>query len=63
MLFSQWYALRNDFKKVFYDAAAKLGVEIHLGKAVRSVDESRSAVVFEDGSSTEADLIIGADGA
>lgn len=62
-MFSQWYSLRNDFKKVFYDAAAKCGVEFHLGKAVRTVDESRPVVLFEDGSSTEADLIISADGA
>jgi hypothetical protein len=48
---------------MFYNAAAKSGVEIHLGKPVKAVDESRPAVIFEDGSIVEADLVIGGDGA
>lgn len=60
--FRQWYALRNDFKAMFYDAAAKSGVEIHLGRPVRAVDDTRPAVVFEDGAIVEADLVIGGDG-
>jgi 2-polyprenyl-6-methoxyphenol hydroxylase-like FAD-dependent oxidoreductase len=48
---------------MFYNAAAKCGVEIHLGKSVRAVDQSRPALIFKDGSSVEADLVIGGDGA
>jgi 2-polyprenyl-6-methoxyphenol hydroxylase-like FAD-dependent oxidoreductase len=48
---------------MFYNAAAKRGVEILLGRLVRAVDESRPAVMFEDGSNVEADLVIGGDGA
>ncbi len=47
---------------MFYDAAASIGVEIHLGRTVKAVDESRPAVMFEDGFSVEADIVIGGDG-
>lgn len=57
-----WYVRRQDAWKILYDQAGKRGVEIIFGRPISGVNEQRPAVLFEDGSSTEGDLIVGADG-
>jgi hypothetical protein len=47
---------------MFYNAAAKSGVEIHLNRPARAVDESSPAVLFEDGCVVQGDLVIDGDG-
>ena len=57
-----WYVRRADTWRILYDHAIKTGVEILFGMPVAGLDEQRSAVLFENGSSVEGDLIVGADG-
>jgi 2-polyprenyl-6-methoxyphenol hydroxylase-like FAD-dependent oxidoreductase len=57
-----WYVQRVDAWKIFYEHAFTSGVEIVFGKAVTGVSEQQPAVLFADGSSVEADIVIGADG-
>src|SRR5271156_4867561 len=57
-----WYVRRVDAWKIFYEHVLTSGVEIIFGKAVTGVSEQQPAVLFADGSSMEADIVIGADG-
>jgi 2-polyprenyl-6-methoxyphenol hydroxylase-like FAD-dependent oxidoreductase len=43
-------------------AARNAGIEIRLGCAIASIDESRPAAILSNGEQIEADLIVGADG-
>jgi 2-polyprenyl-6-methoxyphenol hydroxylase-like FAD-dependent oxidoreductase len=51
-----------DAWEILYDHAIKSGVEVIFGKVTTGVNEQLPAVLFEDGSSMEGDLIVGADG-
>ena len=53
---------RRDLHRVLLDGAC--GVPVRLGRTVRSVtqDDRAARVVFDDGSSGEYDLVVGADG-
>ena len=57
-----WYVRRQDAWKILYDQAIESGVQIISRMPVIGVNEQRPAVLFEDGSKMEADLIVGADG-
>jgi 2-polyprenyl-6-methoxyphenol hydroxylase-like FAD-dependent oxidoreductase len=57
-----WYVRRVDAWKIFYECAVMSGVKVIFGKAVTGVKEQQPAVLFADGSSVEADVVIGADG-
>jgi hypothetical protein len=57
-----WYVRRQDAWKIIYDHAIKSGVVISFGRPISGLNEQRPAVLFEDGSSMEGDLIVGADG-
>jgi 2-polyprenyl-6-methoxyphenol hydroxylase-like FAD-dependent oxidoreductase len=57
-----WYVRRVDAWKIFYERVVTSGVEIIFGKFVTGVKEQPPAVLFADGSSIEADIVIGADG-
>jgi hypothetical protein len=47
--------------KTLSKVAEERGVKIIYGCQITDIDETRPAVHFEDGSSIEADLIVGAD--
>jgi 2-polyprenyl-6-methoxyphenol hydroxylase-like FAD-dependent oxidoreductase len=55
---------RRDLHRALHDEAVKRGIPIEYGKRLVGVEETRSAVVakFADGSSAQADILIGADG-
>jgi 2-polyprenyl-6-methoxyphenol hydroxylase-like FAD-dependent oxidoreductase len=57
-----WYVRRVDAWKIFYEHVVTSGVEIIFGKFVIGAKEQPTAVLFADGSSMEADIVIGADG-
>jgi 2-polyprenyl-6-methoxyphenol hydroxylase-like FAD-dependent oxidoreductase len=57
-----WYVRRQDAWKILYDHAIKSGVEVIFGRPISGMNELRPAILFEDGSSMESDLIVGADG-
>ena len=57
-----WYVRRVDAWKIFYEHVVTGGVEIIFGKFVTGVKEQPPAGLFADGSSMEADIVIGADG-
>ena len=58
------YIHRADLHSILVEAAEKAGVEMLLSKHIQSIDTSGSKPLmsFEDGSSAEADLVIGSDG-
>nr|ANB32222.1 4-hydroxybenzoate decarboxylase [Boreostereum vibrans] len=54
---------RADFHRILVDKARALGVEILLGKSVRTIDFNAPSLTMADGSVyNDADVIIGADG-
>jgi 2-polyprenyl-6-methoxyphenol hydroxylase-like FAD-dependent oxidoreductase len=57
-----WYVRGQDAWKILYDHAIKSGVEVTFGRPISGMNEQPTAVLFEDGSSMEGDLIVGADG-
>ncbi|KZT52075.1 FAD/NAD(P)-binding domain-containing protein [Calocera cornea HHB12733] len=56
--------VRTTFARFLYDNAQKRGIPIHLGSKLVNVKHKRDKViaVFEDGSTDEADLLVGCDG-
>ncbi len=58
------YIHRADLHSILVEAAEKVGVNIHLGKHIVNVnvDSDSPSMVFDDGSTVSADLVIGADG-
>jgi 2-polyprenyl-6-methoxyphenol hydroxylase-like FAD-dependent oxidoreductase len=57
-----WYVRRVDAWKILYEHAVTSGVEIIFGKFVTGVKEQPPVVLLANGSSMEADIVIGADG-
>ncbi|KAG5643093.1 hypothetical protein DXG03_001589 [Asterophora parasitica] len=52
----------GDLRKLLYDAAIELGVTVHLGTRVTSVDPEERIVELVGGQTLTADVIVGADG-
>lgn len=59
---TQMYMLRSDFRRAMLTIALDAGVRVHFGMNISGVDESRPALLLQDGLIIEADLVIGADG-
>ncbi|KAF7196851.1 FAD-dependent monooxygenase OpS4 [Pseudocercospora fuligena] len=58
-----WTVFRPDIQKLLAEAVRKEeGVELVLGKRVKSVDPNEGRIFFENGEEVVSDLIIGADG-
>ncbi len=58
------YIHRADLHAILVKAVADAGGRLHIGRAVESVAslEGRAQITFTDGTSADADLLIGADG-
>lgn len=57
--------LRTDLQSAFFDAMADAGVSVHFGHVVTELVDAGSAraiACFDNGTTVDADLIIGADG-
>ena len=57
-----WHIHRADYQQVLATAAQKYGTRIIFNTNVKSVDPDSTTVHLDDGSSLQADLIVGADG-
>lgn len=53
---------RVDYHRILYDEAIRLGAVLRLGAEVTSISTEEPAALLADGTSTQADIIIGADG-
>ena len=53
---------RAHLRRILFDAALAVGVEIKLGKAVLKIELDETAVIVEGEERISADLIVGADG-
>lgn len=49
-------------QETLVEFAQELGVDILFNHKVKSVDQSVPAIMLEDGTQLEADLVVGADG-
>lgn len=60
--FPQWQIYWPDFQQTLAKAAAAIGVKIHLGVPVMSVDQEEGTIDLGNGKVEHADLIIAGDG-
>ncbi|KAK9412732.1 putative FAD-binding domain-containing protein [Seiridium unicorne] len=62
--FPYWLVRRADLQQILYDGAFCAGAEIDFNQAMSSIDEKagRPRLVFANGKTFEADIIVGADG-
>ncbi len=58
------YLLRSDLERVLLDRAERVGVVVRYGTSIRSLTDAgdRVDVMFEDGETAAAGLVVGADG-